>query len=242
MTKRTRHWQAWTLACLTALAIAPQASALPLYFEGPDGFGFDPADVAGMPIAFTVTPTQSFETAGDPTFFSPAPLLSVTTSLVGLLAPEPMPPTFATPLIAEVQYTVTNTTGSVLDNEWLLFTLGAVDGFPDPNADPDPWPFIEPDEFGLDSDGFQLVAFNNFIFGGILLPLLQPGEIHQFNLVHFVADSIEGANSPNPDGLTIPSPGLALVIDPTIPVPEPAPAALVLLAGVALARARRIGK
>ena len=152
-----------SLAFLLIVGRAPVASAVPLYFEGPDAWGFDPADAIALGIDHVVGGGQSWLSAGDPSL---SPTLEVTTSLIGLIGAEPIPPSFATPLLGIVQYEVTNTTGSVLDGELLVFTLGAVDG------NPDPWPFIEPAEFGLDSDGILIVHAAPYYFGAVALPTL----------------------------------------------------------------------
>jgi len=203
------------LAVLASAWLAPTARAVPLYFEGPDGFGFDPSnpEVASLPIALVVDAGWGWETAGAPSY---APVLQVTTSLLGLLGPEPMPPTFANPLRANVRYTVVNTTGRVLDGALLVFTRGAVDAS-SPQL-PDPWPFIEPPEFGLDSAGLVLVEASAYVFGAVFLPQLGPGDVHLFELVHVVAAPLGGT--------VIPSPGLAL-LDP-LAVPEPGTTILVL--------------
>ncbi len=216
----TRITSSKGLAAALALAVgcwmAPPVHATPLYFEGPSAWGFDGADLAGMPIHLVVDGSYTWDSAGDPSL---SPSLSVVTELLGLIGSEPMPPSFATPLLGNVRYTVTNTTGTTLDNEYLVFTLGAVDGAPDP------WPFIEPHEFGLDSDGLLLLHAAPYYFGAVLLPVLAPGEMHTFELVHVVADDLAGT--------VIPTPGLALLVNHT--VPEPAAMLLFLLGGLGLA-------
>jgi hypothetical protein len=218
------------LAVLAGAFLAPAARAVPLYFEGPAGYGFDPADpaVAALPIALVVDAGWGWETAGAPSY---SPVLQVTTSLIGLIGPEPMPPTFANPLRANVRYTVVNTTGRVLDAALLVFTRGAVDA-PSPQS-PDPWPFIEPPEFGLDSAGLSLVAASSYVFGAVFLPQLGLGAMYQFQLVHVVAAPLGGT--------VIPSPGLALLDQRGEPpvVPEPAAALLVLAACAGLGLRRR---
>jgi hypothetical protein len=218
------------LAVLAGTFLAPAARAIPLYFEGPGGFGFDPADpaVAALPISLGVDAGWGWETAGAPSY---SPALQVTTSLSGLIGAEPMPPTFAHPLLADVRYTVVNTTGRLLDGAWLVFTRGAVDA---PSAQSsDPWPFIEPPEFGLDSAGLSLVAASSYVFGAVLLPQMSPGAVHQFQLVHVVAAPLGGT--------VIPSPGLALLDQLGGPpaVPEPRSAVLFLAALVFAALRRR---
>jgi hypothetical protein len=159
-------------------------------------------------------------------------VLQVTTTLLGLVGPEPTPPSFANPLRANVRYTVVNTTGRLLAGELLVFTRGAVDA-PSPQS-PDPWPFIEPAEFGLDSAGLVLVQAAPYVFGAVVLPLLSPGQVHVFQLMHVVAAPLGGT--------VIPSPGLALLGRGASPpsVPEPGLAAL-LLAPLALCLSVRHG-
>lgn len=215
------------MLCLSVLLLgllrAPAASATPLYFEGPGAWGFSVGDLVGMPIAVVVDGSHSWDSAGDPALL---PSLEVTTTLVGLLGPEPPLPSFASPLLAVVEYTVTNTTGTALDGELLVFTLGAVDGTPDP------WPFIEPHEFGIDSPDLVLVHAAPYYFGALPLPAMAPGDVHVFQLVHVVADALGGT--------VVPTPGLALLVSESVSVPEPRLGLLLgLVAGAAMLRARR---
>jgi hypothetical protein len=223
MNQRSQLVRGFLIAGLCLIAgRASVAGAVPLYFEGPSGWGFSAADVLGMSIDRVVDGDDRWESAGDPSLL---PSLEVTTSLIGLLGPEPMPPSFSVPLLAEVEYTVTNTTGGTLHGDLLVFTLGAVDGAPDP------WPFIEPAEFGLESSGLALVHAAPYYFGAVFLPDLAPGEVHRFRVVHVVADDLGGT--------VVPTPGLARLVKGSSAVPEPgASLLLVSLAGFA-ARLRR---
>ncbi|HKJ23675.1 MAG TPA: hypothetical protein VKB65_02555, partial [Myxococcota bacterium] len=112
-----------SLVALTwlALAAAP-ARAVPIYFEGNLGVGFDPADpkVVAEGIDIVMDGSYEFLSAGAPSL---GPLLQVTVALVGVPT-VPANISFTTPLTAVIQYTVTNTTGSVLDDEHLAFTYG----------------------------------------------------------------------------------------------------------------------
>ncbi|NNL67507.1 MAG: PEP-CTERM sorting domain-containing protein [Myxococcales bacterium] len=210
-----------SLALLAIVGRAPAASAVPIFFEGPGAWGFDPADAIALGIDYVVGPGETWQSAGDPSL---SPSLEVTTSLIGLIGPEPVPPTPGNPLLGIVQYQVTNTTGSVLDGGHLVFTLGAVDGAPDP------WPFIEPDEFGLESDGILILHAAPYYFGAVALPTLAPGAVHAFQIVHVVSDDLGGT--------VIPTPGLALLANQA--VPEPGAALLVAVGlGVLVALARR---
>jgi hypothetical protein len=215
------------ILCLSVLLLglvrAPLASATPLFFAGPGGWGFSVDDLVGMPIAVAVDGSHSWQGAGDPALL---PSLEVTTTLVGLVGPEPPLPSFASPLLAVVEYTVTNTTGMALDDELLVFTLGAVDGTPDP------WPLIEPHEFGIESPDLVLVHAAPYYFGALPLPAMAPGAVHVFQIVHVVADALGGT--------VVPTPGLALLVSQSVSVPEPRLALLLgLAAGAVLLRGRR---
>jgi hypothetical protein len=231
--KRPRRPGTWIAALAAALwlapvaivAGAPAARALPLYFEGPDGWGFDAADVVGTVHA--IASDADWRSAGDPSFGTE---LSVTASLVGVVGVEPVSPDFAVPLRARVRYTVTNTTGARLEDEILAFTFAPVD--PPSGGGADPFPTLEPGEFGLESAGLLYLAFSRYVFGAVGLPDLGPGESWQFERIHVVADDLGGR--------VVPSPGLALLMrDAPLSVPEPAPWVLVLLAAGAARRARR---
>jgi len=208
------------------LAAAP-ARAVPIYFEGNLGVGFDAADpkVVAEGIDIVMDGSYEFLSAGAPSL---SPLLEVTVALVG----APTVPTtidFTTPITATVQYTVTNTTGSVLDDEHLAFTYG---------GNLAAYPQLTPDEFGLDVPGLVLIqkatctgnAIGPCVFGAVALPVMAPGAVYQFTLTHVMADTLSGST-------VIPSPGLALLQHTA--VPEPGAALLWLVGLAALGSARR---
>ena len=138
-------------------------------------------------------------------------------------------PSAATPIVATVLYTLTNTTGSVLDDEHLVFVSGNT---------LDAYPALTPDEFGIDVPGIVLVQTaactgnpgGPCVFGAVTIPVLAPGAVFQFQIQHVLNDTLSGST-------VIPTPGLALLQHTSGPaVPEPAPLALALsgLAGLAV--------
>jgi len=214
------------IACLLLVPAAP-ARALPLYFDANLGVGFDSTnpDVVGLGIDRVLDGSDSFESAGDPSLF---PLLEVTTSLVAQPT-VPALPSFADPILAEVLYTVTNTTGTVLDDELLVFTTGNTLAA---------YPELTPDEFGIDVPSIVLIQKASCVgnpggpcvFGAVALPVMAPGAVFQFQIQHRMADTLSGST-------VIPTPGLALLVHTA--VPEPAAATLVLLGlGALLLRTR----
>ena len=227
------------LAALFSVGVHAPAQAVPLFFEGNLGVGFDAtnADVLSLGIDILVDDTHTFEAAGDPALIAdpdPIPLLSVSTSKVG----EPFVPalpSFADPILATVLYTVTNTTGAVLDDEHLVFTLASVSGHPN----------VDPSEFAIDVPNLVLVqtpscvgnALGPCVFGAVLLPLMNPGDVYQFQIVHLVADDLAGPNS-----TVVPSPALAYLNHTASPpsVPEPSFGALLLTGLAALGIRRRV--
>lgn len=222
----------FSLAVVVACLLAAPARAVPIYFQGNLGVGFsatDPAVVAEG-IDVVMDPSYDFLSAGAPSL---SPVLEVTVALVGTPV---VPPTidFSTPITATVKYTVTNTTGSVLDDEYLVFTYG---------GNLAAYPQLTPDEFGIDVPGIVLVqktsctgnATGPCVFGAVALPVLAPGAVHQFTITHLMADTLSGST-------VIPSPGLALLEHTATPpeVPEPGAAWLVLAAFAAAWRVRRV--
>jgi len=222
-----RH-AAGAVVLLAACALAPSAQALPLYFETPGGWGFDAADVPGPVQAAPAG--AAWRPAGDPAF---GVVLSVTTDLAGVVGTEPASPSFTDPLRARVTYTVTNTTGALLQDDFLVFTRAGVDAASP--GDPDPFPTLEPAEFGLDSAGLLFLSASPYVFGSVALPTLGVGATWQLELVHVVADGLGGR--------VVPSPGLAFLdraLPPAVPEPGPTPLALLaLMAWLARLRLRR---
>jgi len=202
------------LAVLVGATLATPARAVPLFFEGNLGMGFDPADpdvvALGIDLVFG---------AGD-AIVLPAPPF-VETELVG--APVvPAVPSVATPIVANVRYTVTNTTASVLDGDYLVFSSGDTVGA---------YPELTPDELGIDVPGILLLQTATCmgnpggpcVFGAVALPVMAPGAELVFEIQHVMRDTLSG-------NTVIPSPAVAL-LDRT-EVPEPA---VTILLGVGLA-------
>ncbi|MBW2316363.1 MAG: PEP-CTERM sorting domain-containing protein [Deltaproteobacteria bacterium] len=210
-----------------ALGVSSPAKAIPLFFEGNLGVGFDAADpdVVALGIDMVMDGSYTFVSAGAPAL---NPELEVTTSL--LAQPfVPASPSFADPILANVLYVVRNTTGAVLDDEHLVFTFGG-----NLNA----YSELTPDEFGIDVPSVVLIqqasctgnAVGPCVYGAVALPVMAPGAVVQFQIQHLMADTLSGS-------LVIPTPGLAM-LEHTV-VPEPAAAGLLLLGLGALLRHRR---
>jgi len=205
----------WT-ACSLVVAAAP-ARALPLYFDANLGVGFDPTnpDVVAHGVDLVLDGSHHFEAAGDPSL---SPLLEVTTSLAAQPT-VPASPSFTDPILADVVYTVTNSTGALLDDELLVFTTGDT---------LTAYPALTPEELGIDVPGMVLIQKASClgnpggpcVFGAVALPVMAPGAVFQFQIQHRVADTLSGST-------VIPTPGLALLVHTA--VPEPATAGLVLL-------------
>jgi hypothetical protein len=213
------------IAILAALVSAGPARAVTLYFDGNLGVGLDAADpdVVALGVDLVLDGSYAFLSAGSPSI---SPLLEVTTSLVGVPT-VPATPSFADPILATVQYTVTNTTGAPLAGDYLAFTYsGLLDAYPQ----------LDPEEFGIDVPGIALLQTASCsgnpggpcVFGAVALPALGPGGVFQFQITHVLADSLSGST-------VIPTPSVALVQQ----VPEPAAALLVGSALLALALRRR---
>ncbi len=232
-----RFFQRWlsmagmlaVLAPASAVLGPASAQAVPLYFEGPGAWGFDPADVLGFPVD-ALDPDVAWRTAGDAAF---SPDLTVETSLDAVVSGDPDDPSFADPLVARIDYDVTNTSGDALLGALLVFTFGRVDAVAPETVDP--YPSIEPAEFGLDSDGILLLSYGPYVFGAVALPDLLDGESHSFSVLHVVADDL--------DGDLIPTPGLAmtegLLGGPQVPEPAAALMCVLGLGGLVLLGRRK---
>jgi len=210
-----------SFVALALFALSTPARAVPIYFEGNLGVGFDPADpdVVAEGVDIVMDASYAFGSAGAPSL---SPLLEVTVALLGVPT-APATIGFATPITAFVQYTVTNTTGAVLDDEHLAFTFGGTLAA---------YPQLTAEEFGLDVPGLVLVQqasctgnpVGPCVFGAVALPVMAPGAVHQFSITHVMADTLSGST-------VIPSPGLAMLQHTA--VPEPGVTLLVLVGIVA---------
>lgn len=217
------------LALLLLVAAAPGARALgledinPLYFEGPGGFGFDPADAAGLSLApiFRAVAGDDWIEAGNIALGLP---IQVEQKL-GTIHQNPRKPRLAKPFIADSTWTVHNETGRDLLAPLLVFSL------------------VDPDDSyrdiptGLDADLLELLEYSfggvDYVFGVMKLPDLGDGEFFDVDVRYVVAGKLERSGS----DLVMPPLGLA-TLGTYAQVPEPGAALLVGL-GLLMAGAVR---
>jgi hypothetical protein len=206
------------LALAGALAVAAPSRAVtigdtnPLFFNGPDGFGFVASEVAaaGLAAAFQADADDTWLVAGKK---SPKVDLAISVDLQDVFK-EPnkkgKKPTVANPIIADSIWTVTNKTGEALDDVLLVFTLGNTNGRK--NHKP----------VGLDGNLVDILAAEG------------PGSSIDVDVRYIVG----GRLGRQGNKLLLPRFGTSAVTGAT-PVPEPATGAAVALGLLALAAARR---
>jgi len=218
------------LALALLLAVAPGARALglddinPLYFEGPGGFGFDPADAATLGLApiFRAVAGDDWIEAGNIARGLPIQI----EQKLGTVHQNPRNPRFAKPFIADSTWTVHNVTGRDLLAPLLVFSL------------------VDPDDSyrniptGLDSDLLEMLEYSfggvDYLFGVMRLPDLGGGEFFDVDVRYVVAGKLESKGS----NLVMPPLGLA-GLGTYAQVPEPGSALLLGLGLLVAGAARR---
>jgi hypothetical protein len=223
------------LLSLAALAGSARAVTIgdtnPIFFNGPDGYGFTAADVAaaGLAAAFQADAEDNWLNAGKK---SPKVDLAISVDLQEVYKDpnrKGKKPTIANPIIADSIWTVTNTTGEDLDDVLLVFTLGDSSGKKKHKP------------VGLDGDLVDILAYSNdgvdYLFGVIRLGDLAaegPGSSVDIDVRYIVG----GRLARNGSKLLLPRFGTSAVTGATA-IPEPATGACVALGLLALAAARR---
>lgn len=198
-------------------------SVHPLFFQGPDGFGFRATAVAGMPVVPEVGPEHRWLRAGARQFVS-GPGLIVSNRLSAVHENpqgQGRSPSEADPFIVDSTWTVSNQTGTPLAGSLLVFMTIDTDGrYPGLRA-------------GLDGDLLQIVEYSyngtEYFFGGMWLPSLGVGQSVDLTVRYVVAGSLDYDAESN--AFVLPRLGIAGLV-----VPEPMP-----LAGIALGLLGMVG-
>lgn len=198
------------LALVCALALgAGSAEATPLYFDGPGGFGFSAAAVAGLPIASTADANSPWILAGGRAVLSEPGL--VVDSQLSVIHSNPQgtgeTPTEANPLVADSTWTLTNETGAPLPASFLVFMTNDIDGRYDGLR------------AGLDGALLEIVEYSfggtDYAFGAIELPSLGVGQSVDVTVRYVVAGRLDYDAQAN--AFILPRLGIAAFV-----VPEPA--------------------
>ena len=192
---------------------ASASSALsvhPLFFQGPAGFGFTAAAVAGMPIAAEADRNDRWVLAGARPFL-PGPGLVVENHLSAVHENpqgQGRTPSEADPFIVDSTWTVANQTGAALDGAFLVFTA------------------IDPDQdypgllAGLDGDLLEILEYSfggtEYFYGAMRLPSLGVGQSVDLTVRYVVAGSLDYDAETN--AFVLPRLGIAGLV-----VPEPMP-------------------
>ncbi|HVH06009.1 MAG TPA: PEP-CTERM sorting domain-containing protein [Myxococcota bacterium] len=222
------------LAVLATVPLPARAVTIgdtnPLFFKGPDGYGFAPADVAkaGLAPLFEADPEDGWLVAGKK---SPKVDLAISVDLQQVYKDpnrKGKKPTAANPLIADSVWTVSNTSGEALQDVLLVFTLGNTSGKKSKKP------------VGLDGNLVDILAYSNdgvdYLFGVVSLGDLAaegPGSSVDIDVRYIVG----GRLARNGGQSFLPRLGTSAVTGYT-QVPEPTTAALLALGLFALAAAR----
>ena len=218
---------------MTVWLHAGASSALsvhPLFFEGPVGFGFAAAAVAGMPIAIEAGPNSRWVLAGARQFISNPGLIVENDLSVVHENPQGQGrmPSEADPFIVDSTWTVANQTGAALDGAFLVFTA------------------IDPERrypgllAGLDGDLLEILEYSfggtEHFYGAMQLPSLGVGQSVDLTVRYVVAGSLDYDAETN--AFVLPRLGIAGLV-----VPEPMPLVGIGLGLLALALApARLGR
>jgi hypothetical protein len=225
------------LAAVAALVLAavPARSVTigetnPLFFKGPDGYGFSADDVtkAGLAALFSADAEDDWIDAGKK---GKGVELAISVDLQEVFKSpgKKGKPTVADPLIADSIWTVRNTSGQALEDVLLVFTLGNTSGRK--KAKP----------VGIDGNLVDILAYSNdgvdYLFGAVRLGDLAvegPGSSVEIDVRYIVGGRLARSGSK----LLLPRLGTSAVTGWSF-VPEPATSALLGLGIAALAALRR---
>jgi hypothetical protein len=235
--RRSLRCALWVLLALSGAG--PGASALsiqdvtPLWFDGPDGYGFDPAAVAaaGKSALYLADPGDRWIDAGAGRLALP---IAIRTDL-GPIHKNPHAkgrrPTRERPFIADSTWTLTNHTGALLEDALLVFTLGDARGKRRPPV-------------ALDGELIEILHYSfqgtEYLFGAVRLPDLAaegPGSSTEIRVRYIVGGALDRGGRRR---LLMPPLGVSAVTGFAV-VPEPSTLALVAagLAGLGLSARRR---
>jgi hypothetical protein len=218
------------LALAGAIALGGAAHAIsvtPLFFDGPGGFGFAPADVVGLHVSASANASSHWVLAGGHALL-PGPGLHIDNHL-STIHSNPQgtggTPSEANPFVADSTWTVTNDTGAPIYDGYLVFTTLDIDAR------------YHGLLAGLDGALLEIVDYSSagtdYAFGAIPLPNLGVGQSTDLTVRYVVAGPLDYDAEAN--AYVLPRLGVAGLV-----VPEPAAIAGIGL-GLALLGARRAG-